>query len=61
MAHNCVSATIRVAAEMGYDVYAVRDAIGDRDIPGATAEELVRVRWPNYKKRKKKKKNSLLR
>ncbi|EFX01377.1 isochorismatase family protein [Grosmannia clavigera kw1407] len=43
MAHNCVSATIRVAAELGYDVYAVRDAIGDRDIPGATAEELVRV------------------
>lgn len=43
MAHNCVSATIRAAAELGYDSYAVKDAIGDRDIPGATAEELVRV------------------
>ncbi|KIH87063.1 isochorismatase [Sporothrix brasiliensis 5110] len=43
MAHNCVSATVRAAAELGYDVYAVRDAVGDRDLPGASAEELVRV------------------
>ncbi|CAK7213577.1 hypothetical protein SBRCBS47491_001852 [Sporothrix bragantina] len=43
MAHNCVSSTVRVASEKGYDVYAVQDAIGDRNLPGATAEELVRV------------------
>lgn len=28
---------------MGYEVSVVQDAIGDREIPGATAEELVRV------------------
>ncbi|KAL1893535.1 hypothetical protein Sste5346_006364 [Sporothrix stenoceras] len=43
MAHNCVSATVRAAAELGYDVYAVRDAVGDRNLPEATAEELVRI------------------
>ncbi|CAK7204020.1 hypothetical protein SEUCBS139899_006771 [Sporothrix eucalyptigena] len=43
MAHNCVSSTVRAGSEKGYDVYAVRDAIGDRNIPGATAEELVRI------------------
>lgn len=43
MAHNCVSATVRQAAELGYTVYAVRDAVGDRHLPDATAEELVRI------------------
>ncbi|KAF1817381.1 Isochorismatase hydrolase [Eremomyces bilateralis CBS 781.70] len=43
MAHNCVSATVRAGAELGYDISVLRDAVGDRDIPGANAEELVRV------------------
>ncbi|KAH8666023.1 isochorismatase hydrolase [Tricladium varicosporioides] len=43
MAHNCVSSTSRIGAEMGYDVLVVRDAIGDRDVPGATAKQLVDV------------------
>lgn len=43
MAHVCVSGTTRVAFEKGYDVTVVKDCIGDRDVPGATAEELVRV------------------
>ncbi|KAL9596819.1 MAG: hypothetical protein Q9219_005533 [cf. Caloplaca sp. 3 TL-2023] len=42
-AHVCVSATSRIGAELGYDVSVVRDAIGDRDIPGATAQQLVEV------------------
>jgi len=41
MAHVCVSSTTRSATEHGYDVTVVKDAIGDRDIPGATAEVLV--------------------
>lgn len=28
---------------MGYDVSVLRDGIGDRDIPGATAKQLVDV------------------
>ena len=43
MAHNCISSTSRIGAEMGYDVSVVRDAIGDRDVPGATAKQLVDV------------------
>lgn len=31
----CVSSTARVAFESGLDVVVVRDAVGDRDIPGA--------------------------
>jgi len=42
MAHVCVSTT-RAAAELGYDVLVVRDAVGDRDIPGVKAENLVSV------------------
>lgn len=30
---------------MGYDVSVVADGIGDRDIPGAKAGELVEVRF----------------
>jgi len=43
MAHVCVSTTARQAAERGYDVVLAEDAIGDRDIPGVKAEDLVRV------------------
>ncbi|PMD29950.1 Isochorismatase hydrolase [Hyaloscypha variabilis F] len=43
MAHNCISATARAGTELGYDISVVRDGVGDREIPGATAEELVRV------------------
>jgi len=43
MAHVCVSTTARQAAEKGYDVVLAQDAIGDRNIPGATAEELVKT------------------
>ncbi|KAL8869885.1 MAG: hypothetical protein Q9174_003932 [Haloplaca sp. 1 TL-2023] len=41
MAHVCVSATSRIGAELGYDVSVVSDGIGDRDIPGAKAGQLV--------------------
>lgn len=43
MAHVCVSTTARQATERGYDVILAEGAIGDRDVPGAKAEELVRV------------------
>ncbi|KAH8594135.1 isochorismatase hydrolase-like protein [Bisporella sp. PMI_857] len=43
MAHVCVSTTARQAAEKGYDVILVEDAIGDRDIPGVKAEDLVKT------------------
>lgn len=43
MAHVCVSTTARQAAEKGYDVVIAEDAVGDRDIPGAKAEEVVKV------------------
>lgn len=43
MAHVCVSTTARQAAEKGYDVILAEGAIGDRNIPGATAEELVKT------------------
>lgn len=42
-AHVCISATSRIGAELGYDVSVVSDAIGDRDIPGAKAGQLVDV------------------
>lgn len=41
MAHVCVSTTARAGAELGYDVVIAEDAVGDRDIPGAKAEEVV--------------------
>lgn len=43
MAHVCVSTTAREAHQKGYDVIVVEDAIGDRDIPGATGEEVRKV------------------
>lgn len=41
MAHVCVSTTARQADERGYDVLLAREAIGDRDIPGANSKEVV--------------------
>lgn len=41
MAHVCVSTTARQAAEKGYDVILAKDAIGDRDIPGASGEDVT--------------------
>lgn len=43
MAHVCVSTTARQAEEKGYDVIIAEGAVGDRDVPGASASELVRV------------------
>jgi len=43
MAHVCVSTTARQAAEKGYDVLLAEEAVGDRDIPGVKAEDLVRT------------------
>jgi len=43
MAHVCVSTTARQAAEKGYDVIVAEDAVGDRDVPGAKAEDLVKM------------------
>ncbi|KAH7360148.1 isochorismatase hydrolase-like protein [Rhexocercosporidium sp. MPI-PUGE-AT-0058] len=43
MAHVCVSTTARQADEKGYDVLLAEDAVGDRNIPGVQAEDLVRV------------------
>ncbi|KAI9055141.1 hypothetical protein LZ554_000105 [Drepanopeziza brunnea f. sp. 'monogermtubi'] len=43
MAHVCVSTTARQAAEKGYDVLIAEDAVGDRNIPGVDAEQLVKV------------------
>ncbi|GAB7350063.1 hypothetical protein MBLNU459_g0732t1 [Dothideomycetes sp. NU459] len=43
MAHVCVSTTARQGAELGYDVLLAEDAIGDRDIPGASAEEVTKM------------------
>ncbi|KAK9239614.1 Isochorismatase-like protein [Lipomyces kononenkoae] len=43
MAHICVSTTARQAAERGYDVLIAADAVGDRNIPGVEAEELVKI------------------
>jgi len=39
----CVSTTARQAAELGYDVVLAEDAIGDRDIPGMSGEEVTKV------------------
>ncbi|KAL4890975.1 Isochorismatase-like protein [Aspergillus ambiguus] len=43
MAHVCVSTTTRAGNELGYDVVIVKDAVGDRNIPGVDADTLVSV------------------
>ena len=43
LAHVAVSTTARQANELGYEVLVCGDAVGDRDVPGARGEELVRM------------------
>ncbi|EUC45644.1 hypothetical protein COCMIDRAFT_95020 [Bipolaris oryzae ATCC 44560] len=43
MAHVCVSTTAREAFQKGYEVLLAEEAIGDRDIPGVSGEEVKRV------------------
>jgi len=43
MAHVCVSTTAREAHQLGYEVILPDDAIGDRDIPGATGEAVTKM------------------
>jgi nicotinamidase-related amidase len=43
LAHVAVSTTARQAHELGYEVLVCGDAVGDRDVPGARGEELVRM------------------
>ncbi|PKS05623.1 hypothetical protein jhhlp_008142 [Lomentospora prolificans] len=43
MAHVCVSTTARDGARYGYDVIVAEDAVGDRNIPGVEADQLVKV------------------
>ncbi|EME45822.1 hypothetical protein DOTSEDRAFT_71500 [Dothistroma septosporum NZE10] len=43
MAHVCVSTTARDAARLGYDVLIAEDAVGDRDIPGASGAEVTKM------------------
>lgn len=42
-AHICVSTTTRQASERGWDPIVVEDAVGTRNIPGSSADELKRV------------------
>lgn len=41
MAHVCISTTAREGFQHGYEVVLVEDAIGDRDIPGASGDEVT--------------------
>lgn len=43
MAHVCVSTTARDAARLGYDVLIAEDAVGDRDIPGASGADVTKM------------------
>lgn len=43
MAHVCVSTTARQADEKGYEVIIAEDAVGDRDIPNITADDLKKT------------------
>jgi len=43
MAHVCVSTTAREAHQKGYEVVLAEDGIGDRDIPGASGEEVKKM------------------
>lgn len=42
-AHVCVSTTARDAARFGYDVLVAEDAVGDRDIPGVSGDDLTKI------------------
>lgn len=42
-AHVCVSTTARDSARLGYDTIIAEDAVGDRDIPGATGAEVTKM------------------
>jgi len=43
MAHVCVSTTAREAHQLGYEVLLPEDAIGDRDIPGASGADVTKM------------------
>lgn len=43
MAHVCVSTTAREAFQKAYEVVLVEDAIGDRDIPGVSGDDVTKV------------------
>ncbi|KAI9657435.1 MAG: hypothetical protein M1821_003117 [Bathelium mastoideum] len=43
MAHVCVSTTAREASQLGYDVLLAEDAISDRDIPGASGNDVTKM------------------
>ncbi|KAJ7463737.1 isochorismatase hydrolase-like protein [Mycena latifolia] len=43
MSHVCVSTTAREAHQRGYEVLVAEDAIGDRDIPGASGGEVTKM------------------
>ena len=38
-----MSTTARQGAQLGFDIVCAEDAIGDRDIPGVSAEDVTRV------------------
>lgn len=42
-AHVCVSTTARDGARLGYDVVIAEDAVGDRDIPGASGADVTKM------------------
>jgi nicotinamidase-related amidase len=46
IAHTCIEATVRFAAELGYDVTVVRDAIADYSDEHMNAA--LRINMPNY-------------
>ena len=39
----CVSTTARDGARLGYQILVAEDAVGDRDIPGATGDEVTKM------------------
>ena len=43
MAHVCVSTTAREAHQRGLEVLIAGDAVGDRDIPGYSGQEVTKV------------------
>ena len=43
MAHVCVSTTARDGDRLGYDVIIAEDCVGDRDIPGASGEDVKKM------------------